>query len=123
MFGANAKHQEIGNFFSGKIDGVVIQKQILTAQEISDLHSAGRNASQPQPEQPQPAGTLEEAASDLEPGSQIRYLGSAFVDSNGYLDVDGQAGSYAEHDYNDPVDPYVDKNNPGGPFTDFLNNS
>ena len=54
MFGANAKHQEIGNFFSGKIDGVVIQKQILTAQEISDLHSAGRNASQPQPEQPQP---------------------------------------------------------------------
>ena len=55
MFGANAIHQDIGNFFSGKIDGVVIQKQILTAQEISDLHAAGRGASQPQPEEPAPS--------------------------------------------------------------------
>jgi hypothetical protein len=35
----------VTKFFSGKIDGVVIQKQILTDQEISDLHAAGRGES------------------------------------------------------------------------------
>jgi hypothetical protein len=34
-------------FFDGMIDGVFVEKKVLTAQEVSDIHAAGRGESEP----------------------------------------------------------------------------